>query len=91
MAFVIGQRGLGFFIDAVPSFPFNCFLISGSLYKWAIADEMFQAVTMVAVFLIYLGIFHSPLQMNHELLSHSLDSARIVTLLILIITGVLFF
>ena len=64
---------------------------SGSLYKWAIADEMFWASTVVAVFLICLGVFHSPCQMNHELLGYPLNSARIVTLWILIIASILFF
>ena len=79
------------FIDAIPSFPFNCFLSLEVFNKWAIADEMFQAATVVAAFLICLGIFDSPCQMDHELLGHTLDSARIITLWILIITIILFF
>ena len=52
---------------------------------------MFVAATVVAAFLICLGIFHSPCQMNHELLGYPLDSARIITLWVLIIADVLFF
>ena len=33
-------------------------------------DEMFRAAAMVTVFLICLGIFHCPCQLNHELLGH---------------------
>ena len=66
------------------SFPWEVFTMQG------IADEMFQAATVVAAFLICLSIFYSPCQMNHKLLCYTFDSARIVTLLIFIITGILF-
>ena len=71
--------------------PPSCLAVSflWNLYKWAIVDEMFWAATVVAAFLICLGIFHSPCQTNHELLGYPLDSARIITLWIHIITGVL--
>ena len=52
---------------------------------------MFWAATVVAAFLICLGIFHSPCQTNHELLGYPFDPTRIVTLLILIIASTLFF
>ena len=52
---------------------------------------MFQAATVVAAFLICLGVFHSPCQMNHELLGHPLKNAGIITLWILNIASVLFF
>ena len=52
---------------------------------------MFQAATMVAVFLIHLGILYSPCQAYHKLFHNPFDSARIITLLVFIATGVLFF
>ena len=78
--------------SSMPSPP-SCLtsLFSGSLYKRAIGDEIFWAATVVAAFLICLGVFHSPCQMNHELLCYPFNSAGIITLLILIIAGVLFF
>ena len=54
-------------------------------------DEMFWAAIIVAAFLIYLGILNSPCQAYHKLFCNSLNSARIVTLLVFIITGILFF
>ena len=73
--------------------PPSCLTVSysGSLYKRAIVDEMFWAATMVAAFLICLGIFHWPCQMNHELLCHPINSTGIITLGIVIITSILFF
>ena len=62
-----------------------------SLYKRAIVDEMFQAATVVAVFLICLGVLYNPCQAYHNLFHNSFNSAGIVTLLIFIIVGVLFF
>ena len=61
------------------------------LYEQAIMDEMFQAATMVAAFLICLGILYSPCQAYHKLFHNSLDSAGIVTLLVFIVTSILFF
>ena len=78
-------------MDAIPSLPFNCFFSLQSLYEWAIVDEMFWAATVVAAFLIHLGILYSPCQMYHELFCNSFDSARIITLLAFIISSVLFF
>ena len=46
---------------------------SGSFYKWGIADEMFWAATVVAPFLICLGV-SQPYQTNHELLCYPFDS-----------------
>ena len=37
---------------------------------------MLQAATMVAAFLICLGIFHCPCQLNHELLGQPIDSTQ---------------
>ena len=54
-------------------------------------DEMFQAATMVAVFLISLGILYCPCQAYHKVFCNSFDSAGIVTLLVFIAPGVLFF
>ena len=54
-------------------------------------DEVVWAATMVAAFLICLGIFNSPCQAYHELFHNSFDSAGIITLLVFIVTGVLFF
>ena len=54
-------------------------------------DEMFRAVAMVTAFLICLGIFHCPCQSDHKLLSHPLDSTRIITLWVFTITCTLFF
>ena len=53
-------------------------------------DEMFRAAAMVTVFLICLGIFHHPCQLNHKLLCHPLDSTRIITLWVFPITHILF-
>ena len=53
-------------------------------------DEVFWAVTMVAAFLICLGILYGPCQAYHKLFCNSFDSARIVSLLVFITTGVLF-
>ena len=52
---------------------------------------MFWAATVVAAFLIYLGILYSPYQVNYKIFCNSFDSAGIITLLIFIITGILFF
>ena len=54
-------------------------------------DEMFWAATMVAALLICLGILYSPCQAYHKPFHNSFDSARIITLLVFIATGVLFF
>ena len=62
-----------------------------SSWKGNFMDEMFWAGTMVAAFLICLGVLYSTCQAYHKLLCNSMDSARIVTLLVFIATGVLFF
>ena len=54
-------------------------------------DELFQAGTMVTAFLICLGVFYGPCQAYHKLFHDSFDSTGIVTLLVFIATGVLFF
>ena len=56
MAFVVGEAWAPFIV-AVPSFPF-LFLISSGFHNWEIMDEVFGAATMVAAFLICLGILH---------------------------------
>ena len=78
------------FVNAIPSFPFNCFFTLEVFTSQAIADEMFWAATVVAAFLICLSILSTPCQMNHKLLCYPLDSARIITLLIFIITSASF-
>ena len=52
-------------------------------------DKMFQATTIIAV-LLCLGVLFSPCQAHHKLFSNPFDSARIITLFILITPGVLF-
>ena len=52
----------------------------------AITDEMFSTTTMVAVFLICLDILNSPCQVYHELFHNSFNFARIITLLVFIIS-----
>ena len=53
-------------------------------------DEMFRAAAMVMAFLIGLGIFQCPCQSDHKLLSHPLDSTRIITLWVFGIAYILF-
>ena len=79
------------FFNAVPFLPFNCFLFPQSPYQGAITEEMLWAATMLAVLLICLCILNSPCQAYHELFCNSFDSAGILTLLIFIVTGILFF
>ena len=79
------------FIIAIPSFLFNCFLSLEVFTSRQLAEEMFRATTMVTAFLICLGIFHCPCQMDHELLCHPLDSTGIITLWVLAIASILFF
>ena len=90
-ALVVGKGFWAPFIDAIPSLPFKWFFFSRSLYEWEIADKMFWAATVVAAFLICLGILHSPCQAYHKLFRNSFNSAGIITLLVFIITGGLFF
>ena len=78
------------FINAIPSFPFNCFL-SSSLHKWAIMNKLFGTATMVTALLFCLGIFHCPCQFDQKLLCHPLNSTRVITLWILTIISILFF
>ena len=61
-----------------------------SLHELAIADEMFQAATMIAALLLHLGILYSPCQAHHKLFHNSFNSARIIALFFFIATGVLF-
>ena len=79
------------FIIAIPSFPFNCFLSLEVFTSRQFQMKMFWATTMVAAFLVCLGVFHCPCQLNHELLSHPLDSTGVITLWVLTITSILFF
>ena len=64
------------FVDAIPSFPFNCFFPWKSLQAGNV-DEMFQAATVVAAFLICLGIYCSLCQTNHKLLCYPFNSAEL--------------
>ena len=64
--------------------------ISGNLYKWVIMDEMFRAATMVAAFLVCLGILHCPCQLDHGLLGHPLNSTGTITLWVFAIASILF-
>ena len=59
-------------------------------YEQAIVDEMFWAATLIAVFLLHLGILYSPCQAHHKLFSNSFDSARIITLFVFIGPSILF-
>ena len=52
---------------------------------------MFWAATMVAALLICLGILNGPCQAYHELFCNSFDSTGIITLLVFIISSILFF
>ena len=54
-------------------------------------DEMFRAAAMVTAFLICLGIFHYPCQLDCKLLDYPLDSTRIITIWVFAITHILFF
>ena len=79
------------FIDAVLSLPFNCFFCLEVFTSGQLQMKMFQAATVVTAFLICLNVLYIPCQMYHELFCNSFNSARIVTLLVFIIAGVLFF
>ena len=68
-ALVIARGVWAPFIDAFPSFPFNCLFSLEVITSRQLQMEMFWAATVVAVFLICMGIFHSPYQTNHVLLS----------------------
>ena len=75
-------------INAVPSFPFNCFLslevfTSGQL--WMKCCRYGNSVSHL------LGPLLPPCQMNHELLGHPLNSPGIITPWVLAITSILFF
>ena len=79
------------FFNAIPlpchltvSFPSKS--LPGGNYRW-----MFHAATMVVVFFVCLGILNSTCQTYHELFCNSFNSTRIMTLLVFIITSVLFF
>ena len=52
---------------------------------------MFRAAAMVTAFLICLGIFHHPCQLDHKLLGHPLDSTRIITIWVFAIIHILLF
>ena len=52
---------------------------------------MFRTAAMVTAFLICLGIFHIPCQLNHKLLGHPLYSTRVITLWDFAIIHILFF
>ena len=54
-------------------------------------DEMVWAATMVAVFFVCLGILNGLCQAYHEVFCNSFDSNRIITLLVFIVTDVIFF
>ena len=54
-------------------------------------DKMFQATTVIAVLLLYLGILYSPCQAHHKFLGNPFDSTQIVALFILVPPSVLFF
>ena len=51
---------------------------------------MFQATTMIAVLLPYLGVLYSPCQVHHKFFSNPFNSTWIIALFILISPGVLF-
>ena len=51
---------------------------------------MFGAATMIAAFILCLGILYSPCQAHHELISDSFDSTRIIVLFVFIAPSILF-
>ena len=53
-----GQRDPGSLHHCCPLLPILLFLIPSGSHKWTITDEVFGAATMVAVFLVCLGILH---------------------------------
>ena len=75
----------------MPSPPFHLTVyFPQSAYEQTIADEMFWAATMIAAFLLHLGILYSPCLVLHKLFGNSFDSARIMTLFIFIAPSILF-
>ena len=52
---------------------------------------MFGAATMIAAFILCLGIFYSPCQVHHKLLGYSFNSTWIITLFVFITLSILFF
>ena len=53
-------------------------------------DEVFQATTMIAAFLLHLDILYSPCQVHHKLFGNPFDSASIIAPIICITPGILF-
>ena len=79
----------GPFFDAIPSLPFNCVFFL-KIHKQTIMDEMFQAATMKAMFLLSLGILYSPCQAHHKLFGNPFNSAGTIASIIFITPGILF-
>ena len=84
------QRGLGSLLWCHPLPAIYLCTFPWGLYEWTVVDEMFRAATMIAVFLLHLGILYNPWQVHHKLFGNSINSTWIFTLFVIIAPGILF-